>query len=54
LIDALVGTKPDKTTDEEWKVMERKAINTIRLCPSDEVKYSVIKENSPMKLWKSL
>jgi len=22
LIDALEGTKPDKTTDEEWKVIQ--------------------------------
>lgn len=54
LIDALEGTKPESTTAEDWKVMERKAVSTIRLCLSDEVKYSVIKENSPKKLWKSL
>src|SRR6266498_5667650 len=34
--------------------MERKAVSTIRLCLSDEVKYSVIKENLPKKLWESL
>ena len=54
LIDALEGTKTEKTTDEECKVMEWKAVSTIRLCLSDEVKYSVIMENSPKKLWKSL
>ena len=54
LIDALEGSKPEKTSDEEWKVMERKAVSTIRLCLSDEVKYSIIKENSPKKLWESL
>ena len=54
LIDALEGTKTEKTTDEECKVMEWKAVSTIRLCLSDEVKYSVIMENSPKKLLKSL
>ena len=44
LIDALEGTKPDKTTDQEWKVMEQKAVSTIRLSASNEVKYLVIKE----------
>jgi hypothetical protein len=34
--------------------MEWKAVSTIRLCLSDEVKYSVIMENSLKKLWKSL
>ena len=29
LIDALDGKKGDKTTDEEWKVVERKAVSTI-------------------------
>lgn len=29
---ALEGNKPVKTTDEEQKVMERKAISTIQLC----------------------
>ncbi|OEL29737.1 Calmodulin-binding receptor-like cytoplasmic kinase 3 [Dichanthelium oligosanthes] len=38
LIDALEGNKPAKTFDGEWKVMERKAVSTIRLCLSDEVK----------------
>ena len=39
LIDALEESKPEKTSDEEWKVMERKAVSTIRLCLSNEVKY---------------
>jgi hypothetical protein len=47
LIDNLEGNKPESTAAEEWKVMERKAVITIRLCLSDEVKYLVIKENSP-------
>ena len=34
--------------------MEQKAVSTIQLCLSDDVKYSVIKENSPTKLWKTL
>ncbi|OEL37373.1 hypothetical protein BAE44_0001622, partial [Dichanthelium oligosanthes] len=51
--NALEGNKPAETSDGEWKVMEWKAVSTIRLCLSDEVKYSVIKENSPKKLWKS-
>ncbi|OEL33484.1 hypothetical protein BAE44_0005501 [Dichanthelium oligosanthes] len=34
--------------------MEWKAVSTIRLCLSDEVKYSVIKDNSPKKSWKIL
>jgi hypothetical protein len=43
LTHALEGIKPDKTTDEEWKVMEREAVSTIRLCLSNEVNYLVIK-----------
>ena len=42
LIDALEGSKSEKTSDEEWKVMEQKAVSTIHLCLSDEVKYSII------------
>nr|TKV95281.1 hypothetical protein SEVIR_9G352900v2 [Setaria viridis] len=37
LIDVLKGIKPESTTAEEWKVMERKAISTIRLCLFDEL-----------------
>ena len=29
LIDALEGTKQDKTTNQEWKVMEQKVVSTI-------------------------
>ena len=56
LIDALKGTKPDKTTDEEWKVMEQKSVNTIQLCLFAEVRYSIVgnERESPKKLWKSL
>uniref|UniRef100_K3XRT5 Retrotransposon Copia-like N-terminal domain-containing protein n=1 Tax=Setaria italica TaxID=4555 RepID=K3XRT5_SETIT len=54
LIDALERIKSESTTAEEWKVMEWKAASTIRLYLSDEVKYSVIKENSSKKLWKRL
>ena len=28
-IDALEGTKQDKTTNQEWKVMEQKVVSTI-------------------------
>ena len=38
-IDALVGTKPDNSTDEEWKLVEQETVNTIQLCLSSEVKY---------------
>ena len=54
LINAPEGTKRNKKIDEEWKVMEQKDVSTIRLCLFNEVKYSVIKENSPNKLRKIL
>ena len=50
LIDAPEGNKQDKTTNEDWRAIERKVVSTIRLCVSDEIKYSVIKENSLKKL----
>ena len=34
--------------------MEQKAVSIIRICLSDEVKYSVIKKNSQKKLWNNL
>jgi hypothetical protein len=53
LIDALEGTKLNKTTDEEWKVMEWKTTSKIRVYLSD-ITYSIMKEDSWKKSWKSL
>ena len=39
MIDALEGTKLNKTTNEEWMVMEWKTIRKIQVYLSDEVKY---------------
>ena len=44
LIDALEGNKLEKTTDDEWKVIEQNSASKIRL-PFFEVKYSVIKDD---------
>ena len=35
------GTKPMGVSDEEWKMLDRKAKSTIRLCVSDSVLLNV-------------
>jgi hypothetical protein len=34
-----MGVKPDKTTDEEWKVMEQKSVSAIQPYLSNKVKH---------------
>ena len=48
------GTKPTGVTDEEWKKLDQKAKNTIRLCVSDLVLLNVSGEAMAKALWDKL
>ena len=52
--EALQETKPDDIKDDVWKTMQKKASSTIRLALAPEIKYSVLKENTPKGIWDKL
>ncbi|KAK2983908.1 hypothetical protein RJ640_020204 [Escallonia rubra] len=51
---ALSGNKPEKMDADDWKECEATAVSTIRLSLALEVKYSVLKETSPLAIWSKL
>ena len=40
--------------DSEWKSNQRKATSTIRLALASAIKYTVLNETTPTKMWKKL
>lgn len=52
--EALLDTRPEKIKDDDWKTMQKKASSTIRLALAPEIKYSVLKENTPKGIWDKL
>eukprot|EP00253_Pinus_taeda_P031108 PITA_31108 len=48
------STKPMGVSDEEWKMLDRKAKNVIRLCVSNSVLLNVSREATVKALWDKL
>ena len=46
--------KSKKTSDDDWKELEMKAVSTIRLCLTDDVLYQVMEKESPDGIWVKL
>ncbi|KAL6538567.1 hypothetical protein OROGR_012555 [Orobanche gracilis] len=46
--------KPDTMTDEQWDVLDEKALSSIQLCLSKEVLREVAKEKNVAALWLKL
>jgi len=47
-------TKPTSMTHEEWEDLDARALNTIRLCLTDEVLFNIITEETTTYLWTKL
>ena len=52
LYKALLDKKPKYMKDDDWKELQAKIVSTIRLNLVPEIKYTVLNETSPAKLWK--
>ncbi|VFQ59936.1 unnamed protein product [Cuscuta campestris] len=51
---ALQDEKPSDMKESEWSTIQKKAVSTIRLALSPQIKVTVLKETSPKKLWETL
>ncbi|VFQ60029.1 unnamed protein product [Cuscuta campestris] len=51
---ALQDEKPSDMKEQEWSTIQKKAVSTIRLALSPQIKVTVLKETSPKKLWETL
>ncbi|VFQ68704.1 unnamed protein product [Cuscuta campestris] len=51
---ALQDEKPSDIKESEWSTIQKKAVSTIRLALSPQIKVTVLKETSPKKLWETL
>jgi hypothetical protein len=49
-----IGTAPIGTSIDYWKILDRKAKSTIRLCLSDSVLLNVLEETKTKDLWDKL
>lgn len=54
LYKALLDKKPDDKKDDDWKELQAKTVSMIRLSLVPEIKYTVLNETSPVKLWEKL
>ena len=52
--DHALKEKPNKMDDNEWIQINRQAYSIIRLCLAKDQKYSIMRETSAKKLWKTL
>ncbi|VFQ61770.1 unnamed protein product [Cuscuta campestris] len=50
----LQDEKPSDMKESEWSTIQKKAVSTIRLALSPQIKVTVLKETSPKKLWETL
>ncbi|VFQ70368.1 unnamed protein product [Cuscuta campestris] len=51
---ALQDEKPSDMKESEWSIIQKKAVSTILLALSPQIKVTVLKETSPKKLWETL
>jgi gag-polypeptide of LTR copia-type len=51
---ALEDEKPSGMKEPEWSTIQKKAVSTIRLALSPQIKVTVLKETSPKVLWETL
>ncbi|VFQ68150.1 unnamed protein product [Cuscuta campestris] len=51
---ALQDEKPSDMKESEWSTIQKKAVSTIRLALSPQIKVTMLKETSPKKLWETL
>jgi hypothetical protein len=49
-----LGTAPTGTLVDDWKKLDWKAKNTIRLCRSDSILLNVLEEATTKDLWEKL
>ena len=54
LDQALEDERPASINETEWTKSQRRAVNTIRLALSPEIKHNVLKETTPKALWEKL
>ena len=54
LDQALEEKKPDEIKEANWQTIFKKAVSTIRSSLAPEIKYDVLKETNPKKLWEKL
>ncbi|KAK1417487.1 hypothetical protein QVD17_26616 [Tagetes erecta] len=54
LMSALEETKPEGTTDKDWKTLDRKAMAVIRLSLAKNVAFNIVKETTTFGLMKAL
>ena len=48
------ASKPMSMTDEEWEILDRKALGTIRLCLAASVAFNISKEKTTVDLINAL
>ena len=48
------ANKPTSITDEEWEILDRKALGTIRLCLAASVAFNISKEKTTLDLINAL
>jgi hypothetical protein len=49
-----LGTTPTRTSEDDWKKLDRKAKSTIRMCLSDSILLNVLEEATTKDLWDKL
>nr|KYP53542.1 Retrovirus-related Pol polyprotein from transposon TNT 1-94 [Cajanus cajan] len=54
LDQALEDEKPSNINEREWSQIQKKAVSTIRLALTPEIKCNVLKETTPKALWEKL
>ena len=48
------ASKPTSMTDEEWEILDRKALGTIRLCLAASVAFNISKEKTTVDMINAL